>query len=85
MLELTNMANYTVEDGVAKISLNNPPVNALSHGVREGLLVGIEKTETDSTVTALVIVCEGRTFIAGADVTEFGAAPKGAGEDSPLP
>ncbi|MFK7733328.1 MAG: 3-hydroxyacyl-CoA dehydrogenase NAD-binding domain-containing protein [Pseudomonadales bacterium] len=76
MLELTNMANYTVEDGVAIISLNNPPVNALSHGVREGLLVGIEKAEADSSVNALVIVCEGRTFIAGADITEFGAAPK---------
>lgn len=76
MLSLTDKVSYDVEDGVAILSLNNPPVNALSHGVREGLKLGVEKAEADSGVVALVILCEGRTFIAGADITEFGAAPK---------
>ena len=76
MLSLTDKVSYDVDDGVAILSLNNPPVNALSHGVREGLKLGVEKAEADSGVVALVILCEGRTFIAGADITEFGAAPK---------
>jgi len=51
---------------------NNPPVNALGSAVRKGLVDAIEQAEGDDSVTAVVIVCEGQTFFAGADVSEFG-------------
>jgi 3-hydroxyacyl-CoA dehydrogenase len=51
---------------------NNPPVNALGHAVRHGLVAAIEQAEADDTVSAVVIACEGQTFFAGADVSEFG-------------
>jgi 3-hydroxyacyl-CoA dehydrogenase len=51
---------------------NNPPVNALSAAVREGLVAAIEQAEADDSVNAVVIACEGQTFFAGADVSEFG-------------
>ena len=51
---------------------NNPPVNALSAAVRKGLVDAIEQAEADDSVKAVVIACEGQTFFAGADVSEFG-------------
>ena len=51
---------------------NNPPVNALGHAVRQGLVAAIEEAEADNSVKAAVIACEGQTFFAGADVSEFG-------------
>ena len=51
---------------------NNPPVNALGHAVREGLVKAIEEADSDKAVKAVVIVCQGQTFFAGADITEFG-------------
>jgi 3-hydroxyacyl-CoA dehydrogenase len=55
---------------------NNPPVNALSTAVRQGLVDAIAQAEADDSVTALVIACEGQTFFAGADITEFGKPPQ---------
>ncbi len=57
---------------VAVIVIDNPPVNASSQAVRLGLLDAIAAAEADSTVEAIVIACDGRTFVAGADVREFG-------------
>ncbi len=54
------------------ITSNNPPVNALGHAVRQGLFAAIEEAEADDGVKAVVIICEGQTFFAGADVSEFG-------------
>ncbi len=54
---------------------NNPPVNALSAAVRQGLVAAIEEAEADDSVKAVVIACEGQTFFAGADITEFGKPP----------
>jgi len=54
------------------ITSNNPPVNALGHAVREGLVRGIEEADADAAVKAVVIICEGQTFFAGADISEFG-------------
>lgn len=54
------------------VESNNPPVNALSHAVRQGLVAAIEEAESDDAVKAIVIACEGQTFFAGADVSEFG-------------
>jgi len=51
---------------------NNPPVNALGHAVRAGLVAAIEQAEADDSINAVVIACEGQTFFAGADVSEFG-------------
>src|SRR4051812_4662863 len=55
---------------------NNPPVNALSTAVRQGLVEAIAEAEADETVNAVVIACEGQTFFAGADITEFGKPPQ---------
>ena len=54
------------------ITSNNPPVNALGLAVREGLVKAIEKADSDDRVKAVVIHCQGQTFFAGADITEFG-------------
>jgi 3-hydroxyacyl-CoA dehydrogenase len=55
---------------------NNPPVNALSTPVRQGLVDAIAEAEADDSVHAVVIACEGQTFFAGADITEFGKPPQ---------
>ncbi|MBT5388397.1 MAG: 3-hydroxyacyl-CoA dehydrogenase [Porticoccaceae bacterium] len=75
MVALTSMVDYNVEEGVAVLTLNNPPVNALSQGVRQGLKEGVEKALDDVAVEAILIFCEGRTFIAGADISEFSSGP----------
>ncbi|MDO9125665.1 MAG: enoyl-CoA hydratase-related protein, partial [Parvibaculum sp.] len=62
---------------VAVLTLNSPPVNALSAPVREGINNGIKQAMENDAVKAIVLICEGKTFIAGADITEFGKAPKG--------
>ena len=78
MASINPVADYSVEGDVAIVTINSPPVNALSRAVREGLKLGVEKAEADPAVKATVLICAGRTFIAGADITEFGkphAAP----------
>ena len=68
---MSQVVNYVVDGTIGVISVDNPPVNALSQPVRQGLLDAISAAQTD-TSEAVVIICEGRTFIAGADITEFG-------------
>lgn len=63
------------EGAVAVITINNPPVNALSQAVRQGLSDSMDAAEADDAVKAIVLVGEGRTFIAGADIKEFGRPP----------
>ena len=72
------MSQVSIErrDGVAVISIDNPPVNALSLPVREGLTRSIDEAAADEDVKAIVISCAGRTFIAGADIREFGRPPE---------
>ncbi|WP_158817143.1 3-hydroxyacyl-CoA dehydrogenase NAD-binding domain-containing protein [Methylocapsa sp. S129] len=60
---------------VALILIDNPPVNASSQAVRKGLVTAIEAANKDAAVAAIVIACEGRTFVAGADIREFGKPP----------
>ena len=62
-------------DHVLVITLNNPPVNALSAAVRQGLFAAIEQADGDADTKAVLIVSEGKTFIAGADIREFGKPP----------
>ena len=61
---------------VSVITINNPPVNALSHSVREGLLASLRYAIADEAARALVLVCAGRTFVAGADISEFDKPPR---------
>ena len=64
-------------DNVLVIISDNPPVNALGQAVRAGLTEGIAEALADDSVEAVVIRCDGRTFFAGADITEFGKSPQG--------
>ncbi|MCH7830096.1 MAG: enoyl-CoA hydratase/isomerase family protein [Proteobacteria bacterium] len=68
---MSSPVSYQLEDTIGVISIDSPPVNALSHAVRQGLLDAINAAQNDAS-EAVVIVCAGRTFIAGADITEFG-------------
>ncbi|HLJ51009.1 MAG TPA: 3-hydroxyacyl-CoA dehydrogenase NAD-binding domain-containing protein [Bryobacteraceae bacterium] len=66
------------KDGeIGVITINNPPVNALSPGVPEGILAGIEEFAADPEVQAIIVIGGGRTFIAGADIREFGKITSG--------
>jgi 3-hydroxyacyl-CoA dehydrogenase len=79
MTTLTQSVSLERRGRVAVITVNNPPVNALSQHVRQGLRDGITQAVADPAVGAIVITCAGRTFIAGADITEFGKPPKEPG------
>ncbi len=80
---MNNLVNLTTQDGVAVITINNPPVNALSPGVPEGLLAALDVAEEDPLVRAIVIIGGGRTFIAGADIKELELAASGRGSGPP--
>jgi 3-hydroxyacyl-CoA dehydrogenase len=64
------------EGAIAIVTADNPPVNALKHEVRAGLVEALSQARDDNTVEAVVIACAGRTFFAGADITEFGKPPQ---------
>lgn len=64
------------EGAIAVVTVDNPPVNALSQALRQGLWDAVATLDADDGVRAVVLVCAGRTFIAGADVTEFGKPPQ---------
>jgi 3-hydroxyacyl-CoA dehydrogenase len=93
MAAINSVTDLSNEGDVAVITLNSPPVNALSFGVRDGLYEGFKAAIADETVKSIVLICDGRTFIAGADISEFGGAAKGASlfdvqnmmENSPKP
>ena len=70
------VVSSSVDNGVAILTVDNPPVNALSRAVRVQLLAAIRSAMADASVRGVVIRCAGRTFIAGADVTEFGKPPE---------
>lgn len=92
MTDLTESVRLEREGDIALIVVDNPPVNALSWHVRQGLADGLARA-VEEGATAIVVICAGRTFIAGADISEFGGAPKGPGlheiqaamEDAPVP
>ena len=64
------------EGSVAIVTVDNPPVNALSQALRQALVDAVAELDADATVKAVVLICAGRTFIAGADVSEFGKPPQ---------
>ncbi|HVE07045.1 MAG TPA: 3-hydroxyacyl-CoA dehydrogenase NAD-binding domain-containing protein, partial [Paraburkholderia sp.] len=63
--------DYTTEDGVAVITLNNPPVNGLGLATRSGIVAGLERAQRDPAVRAIVLTGAGKAFCGGADITEF--------------
>jgi 3-hydroxyacyl-CoA dehydrogenase len=69
---LSELVSLRNEGDVAVITIDNPPVNALSHAMRSALVEALSRARADAAVKAIVIVCAGRTFIAGADISEFG-------------
>ena len=75
--KLKGTVHYEVVDSVALLTVDNPPVNPLSEGVRNGLYEGIAKAEADESVVGVVLTGKGRAFIAGADISEFGGNPSG--------
>jgi 3-hydroxyacyl-CoA dehydrogenase len=77
MTAINDVASVVVEGEVAVLSLNSPPVNALSAAVRDGLALGMKQATANPAIKTVVLICEGKTFIAGADISEFGKPPKG--------
>src|SRR2546421_1318972 len=75
MTAITKSVDLDRRGRVAVLTVDNPPVNALSQHVRKGLHEGLGRAAAGGAVQAVVIVCAGRTFIAGADITEFGKPP----------
>ena len=67
---------FTKQGNIGIATVDNPPVNALSYAVRSGLLEALAQAEADADVAAMIVICAGRTFIAGADIREFGAPMK---------
>jgi 3-hydroxyacyl-CoA dehydrogenase len=74
---MSDLVQLTKQNDIAVITINNPPVNALSPGVPEGISEALDQIEKDDTVKAAVLIGGGRTFVAGADIKEFGKMTAG--------
>jgi 3-hydroxyacyl-CoA dehydrogenase len=74
---MSDLIQLTKENGIAVIAINNPPVNALSHGVPEGVSEAIDRINSDDAIQAAVLIGGGKTFVAGADIREFGKITSG--------
>ncbi len=72
---MSEVGNFEVVDGIGIITIDNPPVNALGIKTRQALADGFNRFGSDDAVKAIVLICAGRTFFAGADITEFGKPP----------
>jgi 3-hydroxyacyl-CoA dehydrogenase len=79
---MSEVVSVRRDGDIAVIVIDNPPVNALRHAVRAGVKSALEQLRDDASVTAIALTCAGRTFVAGADITEFGKPmqPPGLGE-----
>ena len=77
MTAINSVSDLTVEGNIAVITLDSPPVNALSAAVRDAIHEGVTLALADDAVQAIVLMCAGKTFVAGADITEFGKPPAG--------
>src|SRR5712671_5908815 len=73
---VSELASMRTDGDVAVITIDNPPVNAMKYEVRVGLLDLVVRAAGDPDISAVVIACAGRTFVAGADITEFGQPPR---------
>src|SRR6202158_1168227 len=80
---MTQPVSLSTRDGVAVITIDNPPVNALSPGVPEGILTALDTAERDTSARAIVVIGGGRTFIAGADIKELEEAARSPASGGP--
>ncbi|MBL8205905.1 MAG: enoyl-CoA hydratase/isomerase family protein [Blastocatellia bacterium] len=81
---MSDLVTYTSDGELAVITINNPPVNALSPAVPEGIAASIERANADPSINGIVLIGGGRTFIAGADIKEFGKVVAGEKEEGSL-
>ncbi|MEM7058925.1 MAG: 3-hydroxyacyl-CoA dehydrogenase NAD-binding domain-containing protein [Pseudomonadota bacterium] len=72
---MSDAVRYETDGEIAILTVNNPPVNALSQAVRAGITDGVKRASEDDAIKGIVLLCDERTFIAGADITEFGKPP----------
>jgi 3-hydroxyacyl-CoA dehydrogenase len=75
---MSDLVQFSKDNDIAIITINNPPVNALAQGVRDGISEAVDQVYKDASVKAAVLIGGGRTFIAGADIKEFGKITSGA-------
>ena len=68
---MSDVAAYSVRDGIAVITLDNPPVNGLGNALRAGIAAGLEKADSDPDVKAVVLIGSAKAFSGGADIREF--------------
>ena len=73
---MSDVVGYEVRGRIAVVTVDNPPVNALGHAVREGLIEQIGRAAADNAAAAIVLIGAGRTFPAGADIREFDQPPR---------
>src|ERR1700761_3174880 len=93
MTAINTVTDLSRDGDIAVVTLNSPPVNALGAAVRDGLADAFKAAIADPAAKAIVLICDGKTFIAGADISEFGKPPVGTSlhevqrimEDSPKP
>ncbi|MBV8662502.1 MAG: enoyl-CoA hydratase/isomerase family protein, partial [Hyphomicrobiales bacterium] len=76
MAAINPVTTLDIDGPIATITIDSAPVNALSQPVRDGIKRAVEAAEADEAVKAIVLICAGRTFIAGADISEFGKPPR---------
>ena len=76
MPQSVSPVSLAIVDDIAVVTVNSPPVNALSQAVRAGLVEAFEQAQASKAVKAILLTCQGRTFIAGADIREFGKPPQ---------
>ena len=69
---MSGVGKFEIEDGIGIITIDSPPVNSLSIHTRRALDEGFRKFAADDAVKAIVLTCDGRTFFAGAEITELG-------------
>jgi len=81
---MNDLVQLTKENDIAVITINNPPVNALSPGVPQGISDSLDQIAQDDKIKAVVLIGGGRTFIAGADIREFGKMTSGKPRDEGL-
>jgi 3-hydroxyacyl-CoA dehydrogenase len=72
---VSDLVSLRRDGNIGVVTIDNPPVNALKNAVRAGLVAAFEQAKADPEIAAVVLACAGRTFVAGADITEFGKPP----------
>src|SRR5262249_58622339 len=82
---MSGLVQLVKHDDIATITIDNPPVNALSPAVIDGLGHALEQLEADSNIQAAVLIGAGKTFVAGADIKELGKLTAGQSRGLELP